>query len=278
MKANDSVKGIINFRTDDATVDRYEVANQGDQQPNLRDVAPREIEIQPLTPDSPDHTLDGAGFELVSNETSVKDFTSPEELQRYYAETAELVRERTGARKVVVFDHNLRAAAQNEQEAQGRRGPVRFAHNDYTEKSGPQRVQDLLGDEAEEALAGRYAFVNVWRPINGPVKDSALALSDARTMGPDDFAPIALVYPDRTGEVYAVRYSDSQQWWYAPEMQTDQALLIKGFDSSEDAAARFTAHTAFDEVGREVAAPTRESIEVRTIVLYDEPAREAVAA
>ena len=42
-------------------------------------------------------------------------------------------------------------AARRENAAQG---PVRFAHNDYTERSGPQRVRDLLGDDAD-ALAAR---------------------------------------------------------------------------------------------------------------------------
>lgn len=33
------------------------------------------------------------------------------------------------------------------------RMPVLSPHNDYTDRSGPQRVRDLMGDEAESLLA-----------------------------------------------------------------------------------------------------------------------------
>jgi hypothetical protein len=76
-------------------------------------------------------------------------------------------------------------------------GPVHFVHNDYTDVSGPQRVRDLCNPggsytvagqallsarDAAAALAGRqrFAFVNVWRPINQPVTDVPIAVCDAR--------------------------------------------------------------------------------------------------
>jgi hypothetical protein len=51
-------------------------------------------------------------------------------------------------------------------------------------------------------------------------------------------------------------------------MQTDEALLIKCYDSALD-KARFTAHSAFEE---DPTAPTdvlpRESIELRTLAFH----------
>ena len=47
----------------------------------------------------------------------------------------------------------------------GKREPVRKAHVDYTVASGPQKIQQLMGDEAEKLLKGRFAEVNVWQPL-----------------------------------------------------------------------------------------------------------------
>jgi hypothetical protein len=46
-------------------------------------------------------------------------------------------------------------------------------------------------------------------------------------------------------------------------METNEALLIKGFDSMEDGRARFTAHAAFEDPTAPAFAPAKESIEVR---------------
>jgi hypothetical protein len=51
-----------------------------------------------------------------------------------------------------------------------------------------------------------------------------------------DLVPIDLKH-----EVY-VRFSPSHRWFYFPDMETNEVLLIKGFDSTEDGRARFTAH------------------------------------
>ena len=57
-------------------------------------------------------------------------------------------------------------------------------HNDYTEWSAPQRVRDILPDEAEELLKRRFAIIQVWRPIRHPVETYPLAMADARTLSP----------------------------------------------------------------------------------------------
>jgi len=44
-----------------------------------------------------------------------------------------------------------------------------------------------------------------------------------------------------------VRFSPRHRWFYFPAMETNEVLLIKGFDSMEDGRARFTAHAAFED-------------------------------
>ena len=144
-------------------------------------------------------------------------------------------------------------------------------HNDYTVKSGPQRVRDLLeADEAEQRLRGRFAQINVWRPITGPVERAPLALVDSQSIADGDLVPVDLVYADRVGEIYHGAYNPDHRWYYFPEMRSDEAILIKGYDSAEDGRARFTLHSAFDDPTTPADAAPRESIEVRVLAFFEE--------
>jgi hypothetical protein len=129
-------------------------------------------------------------------------------------------------------------------------------------------VRDLLPGEADELLRGRVQVINVWRPIRGPLKDTPLAVCDASTVKPEQLVPSDLVYKDRVGETYGVTFDPRHRWFYAPDMQTDEALLLKCYDSSTDGRARFAPHTAFTDPTTPADAPPRESIEIRTLVFH----------
>jgi hypothetical protein len=208
-------------------------------------------------------TLDNSGFALVDSKSAVRDFYDEDELRgTYYAESEALLKHVTGATRAVVFDHTIRTRTGELRE------PVHRVHNDYTVNSGPQRVRDLLPGEANELLAKRFAIVNLWRPIRGPLEDAPLAVCDAQSVAPNDLVTAELVYPDRTGEYYLTRFNPRQRWFYAPSMEANEALLIKCFDSAPDGRARFTPHTAFAGPAAPVKA-RRESIELRTLSFFD---------
>ena len=116
-------------------------------------------------------------------------------------------------------------------------------------------------------LQNRYAIINVWKPIHGPVKQIPLAVCDARTIKLGQLLDSDIVYADRIGEVSMLTHGPEQQWYYVPEMLSTEVLLIKGFDS-ELSQARFTAHSAFDDPTSDITAPPRESIEVRTLAFF----------
>ena len=214
-------------------------------------------------------SLDREGVRLVPHESRVRDFYDAEEVRGvYYPEVERLVKAATGAARVLVFDHNVRCDDAERQSADVH-APVRFVHNDYTHESGPQRVQDLLPDEAEDLLTRRFAVVNVWRPISGPVRGTPLAVCGADSIAAGHLVPLDLIYPDRTGEIYAFLHSPDHRWFYVPEMQVDEALLLKCYDSAEDGRARFTAHSAFDDPTSPADAPRRESIEARSLAFFD---------
>ncbi len=50
----------------------------------------------------------------------------------------------------------------------------------------------------------------------------------------------------------------------------EEALLLKIYDSREDAQARLGAHTAFDDPCTPADAPPRQSIELRCLLFFDE--------
>jgi hypothetical protein len=213
--------------------------------------------------------LDREGFRFVRHDTKVVDFNNEDEVRRvYYPEMEALVKAETGAKRVVVFDHTLRTADEEDRQTRKLREVVQRVHNDYTEWSGQQRVRDLLPDEAEELLKRRFAIVQVWRPIRHPVETFPLAICDARSVAPEDLVVSERRYPNRIGQTYAVTYNPEHRWYWFPLMQREEALVFKVYDSLRDGRARFTAHTAFDDPSAPAGARPRESIEIRTLAFF----------
>jgi hypothetical protein len=215
-------------------------------------------------------SLDREGFALVRQRSAVRDFYNDDEVRStYYPEAERLIKQATGADRVFVFDHTVRKRiAGAADRSGGLRQPVGRVHVDHTATSGPQRVRDLIPDEADALLKGRVQIINLWRPIRGPLQDAPLAVCDARTVKFDELVGSDLVYPNRVGETYSVKYSPEHRWFYVPEMTADEILLLKCFDSKTDGRARFAPHTAFVDPTTPANAAPRESIELRTLVFH----------
>jgi hypothetical protein len=209
-------------------------------------------------------SLDRQGFELRHHETAVSNFYDAAEVRAiYYPEVERLLTTATGAARAVAFEHDVRCAPRRG--VGDVRGPVHVVHDDYTEVSAPERVRLYLPAEADELLRGRYAVINVWRSINGTVRDTPLAVCDAQSMQPADRNPTT---EGVKHEVYLFHFSRNHRWYYFSAMGADEALLLKCFDSFQDGCARFTAHTAFADPTAPPDAPPRESIEVRALVFF----------
>jgi len=228
------------------------------------------LPIWNLRPLASSVSLDREGFSLVHHDTAVADFYDDDEVKAvYYPEVERALKDVTGAHRVFIFDHTTRRHIPGvEDNRAGTRQPVARVHVDHTARSGPQRVRDLLPDEADELLRGRVQIINLWRPIRGPLHDSPLAVCDAGSVRFDDLVPSDLIYPHRVGETYQVTYNPAHRWFYVPEMGADEALLLKCFDSKTDGRARFAPHSAFRDPTAPAHAPPRESIEVRTLVFH----------
>ncbi|MFP6748676.1 MAG: CmcJ/NvfI family oxidoreductase [Alphaproteobacteria bacterium] len=226
-------------------------------------------DMRPLAP-----SLDHEGFELRRHETAVGDLYDDNAVAEIYdREIEDLLKAMTGAIRVAVFDRTRRSDnPKGAVNPDGPRGPAGRVHVDYTARSGPRRARDILsGAEVDRVLAtgGRIAQVNVWRPITGPVRRAPLALADASTVRAEDLIATDQIFPDRVGEIYQLSHAPHQRWYWAPEMERDEVLLIKGWDSLDDGRAQFTPHGAFDLPGQDPGAPARESIEVRAYLIFE---------
>jgi hypothetical protein len=214
-------------------------------------------------------TLERNGFHFIRHDTAIGDFFDEAQVHSvYYAEMEALVKAESGASRVVVFDHTLRTADDALREARKIREVVPRVHNDYTEWSGPQRVRDLLPQEADDLLRRRFAIVQVWRPIRHPVETFPLAICDARSLSPKDLVVSERRYPNRIGQTYAITYNPEHAWYWFPHMRRDEALVFKVYDSLDDGRARWTAHTAFRDPTSPPNARPRESIEIRTLAFF----------
>ena len=224
--------------------------------------------------------LDREGFELRRRPSAVTDFHDDEEIERvHYAEIERLIRHATGARTATVFDHIRRSS---EDGRAGARVPVFAVHNDYTPKSAAERVRDLFPGRADDYLERRFALINAWHPIRGPVESFPLAVCDGRSIRPDDLVAADLVHEggdggaftraqsyERVGEVFYLAHSPDHRWFYFPGMEREETLLFKCFDSALDGRTRCTAHTAFEDPDTAPGAAPRESIELRALVSFD---------
>lgn len=215
--------------------------------------------------------LDVSGFELVPHRSTLADWASFRDPERVrstdYPEVEIALKTHTGADKVLIFDHTLRDSGV-ESGHPALREPVRRVHNDQTFLSAPHRVtRHLSPEEASLRLRRRFAIVNFWRPIGGPVLQAPLALCDARTIASSDLLPSDLVYPDWTGETYSFAFNPDHRWYWYPRQAPSEATLIKIYDSASDGRARLSAHTAFDVSPIARIAP-RRSIEIRSLLFW----------
>ena len=275
--SSDDVCGALTFIVPQETKPYFESAALTGGEPRVHfRTEIRRVEVRDMRQVTDLLSLDRQGFLLVRHETAVDDLYDDEAIAGVYDRELEaLLAGVTGADRVAVFDHTRRSdSAEGAVNPDGFRGPASRVHVDYTVDSGPKRAADALGQEEVDrvlAAGGRIVQVNVWRPIHGPVLRTPIALADAGSVRPEELIATDQVFPDRIGEIYQLAHGPGQRWYWAPRMERDEVLLIKGWDSLDDGRARFTPHGAFQLEEQVPDAPPRESIEVRTYLVCEGP-------
>ena len=106
--------------------------------------------------------------------------------------------------------------------------------------------------------------------------DKHLACVDAATVKNEDLVTFQIIYQDRVGENYFAKWRPRHGWFYFSEMDPNEVLLIKQWDSRgalvqpESRTSTFALHSAFRDPTAPAGCPDRESIEVRLVLVFDE--------
>lgn len=277
-----AVKATMNYTVDNGRPAAYYFYEPGpDDALNPAGTDPHEVAIHNAWSLRNQLSVDRQGFELHEFDSTFQDFDHDHQIrEHFYPQVVDFVKRHSGAIRVEVFDHTIRRRQPPEQMVFSRpstefkqqttvqRPAVLLVHSDYTVQSGPQRVRDIVPQDAERLLKGRVAFFNVWKPLYQTVQELPLAMIDAQTHQDDDLIRMELKYRERTGEIYVMRYAPHHQWMYFPQMEKHHALLLKTYDSQQDGRCRFMGHSAFEDPQTPGDAPKRESIEVRAMAFF----------
>lgn len=155
-------------------------------------------------------------------------------------------------------------------------GPLTPAH--YAENvaafAGPQAEHWWKAQFDRPDVRG-FVQVDFWRPTNmsEPLRHMPLALCRPDSLDVADIVPTEMIgiAPDRNKSRHLVlRFNRDQQWFYFPEMRTDEVLAFKLGEYWKDdsaAAPQNVFHTAFELPDTPADAEHRQSCEFRVGVL-----------
>jgi hypothetical protein len=207
------------------------------------------------------------GFTLLKHRTDVN-FADPADVaSRYHPQACQLVRELTGASEVFAFLGILRGG-----EAKAGGGPALSAHVDFNATSLRGWVSRLAPDRAEQLLRKRLVNINLWRGTR-PIENMPLAVCDARSVEKADFMNVRFGGGETAAMAesaggFNLAFNPNHRWYYYPDMQPDEVLAFRLFDTGEP-DWRMTAHTSFVDPTSVPDSPPRESFEIRTLAVFD---------
>jgi hypothetical protein len=240
-----------------------------DQPMNLVEVDVDDARERPPGEAGVEFGMHPSGFDLLEFPTRVSDFLDSEQVASIYeAEIETFLKSVTGASRVHIFDHTVRASDPGLRELKHVREPASLVHNDYTANSGFVCLRENLGDEAEALAKGRFQIVNVWRPLVDPVEDYPLAMVDARSIDAADLIDTERRAPNHIGEIQLAVHSPGQRWFYYSAMRPPEVLLFKTFDSLDGGVHPCSIHSAIHLPFAPADARPRESMETRAFVFY----------
>ncbi|KAK7516248.1 uncharacterized protein IWZ02DRAFT_421033 [Phyllosticta citriasiana] len=239
----------------------------------------KDVQVMDARPKKNSFELDKHGFTYVDDPEGAKyveQLRTDEEgaKERYYLHLEQLIKKKMGASRVFIFDHTMRRRdpALKGKNPDGREQPAGNVHVDQGPVGAVRRVHQHVGYGADKLLKGRVQVVNVWRPLNGPVKDWPLATMDFTTIKPSNIHPVNL-YRNRfelRGQTCGISHHPDQRWYYLDSQRNDEVTFIKIFDNKPFVASKLCAHCAFEHPNAPKDAPLRESMEVRCIVAYED--------
>jgi hypothetical protein len=258
------VEAVIRF-TDPASAGA--VLHTDDHESSTFHLIPKTVRITNARAACEPLSFEANGFTLVDAPIEIDFLDRAQVEQRYYPEAERIVRELTGASEVIAFLDIVRSEVREEGIE-----PANNAHVDFDAPSIETWIRTLRPEQAERLLAKRRIVnMNLWRPIR-PIERMPLAVCDASSVDRGDL--IRTVIGQKEGDEttpyagFNLAYNPVQRWFYYPQMQPNEVLAFKIYDSASDRPG-MTPHTAFEDPTSRPGAPSRISHEVRTIAFFD---------
>ena len=216
------------------------------------------------------------GFTLVEHESQCADMSDQAMVTSVlYEEYARLLQDLTGCFAVKVTQHQYRngygglpvghprGARATPNGSDGVYGGI---HSDVTPYSEPGWAPLVDGRH--------FQVFNFWQSSDPtrPIQIMPLSLCDMASVDPSD-----MIYADSWNQTknprklvsYRLAFNKAQRWYYYPNMQPNELLIFKQYDSMEEAPnRRCVYHGAIDVPNVPYPALLRETIEVRLLALY----------
>ncbi|HLM18496.1 MAG TPA: CmcJ/NvfI family oxidoreductase [Acidimicrobiia bacterium] len=228
-----------------------------------------------------DTDLEREGFQLVRFPSAVADFhqlqLDPAVDAQYVEETAAMLADFTGAARVIMLGGGKKRYGESavDQLAPLKNAkPARYPHADNTAASAQELANlfDMFVDDFDLGAYARWAMYNVWRAITPPPQDFPLAVCDARSISPTDEVTVTAITAELTGDIVhdtmSYVHNPAHRWYYFPEMTIDEVIVFKSGDSDSSGAVRVP-HTAFTDPTCPPGVPTRASVEMRALAVFD---------
>ncbi|OBR04593.1 Catalyzes late reaction in the cephamycin biosynthetic pathway [Colletotrichum higginsianum IMI 349063] len=240
---------------------------------NQKPVVSREFVVKDVSAEIDKFTLETHGFQYVKHQTKVSkaEFADDERVKAVlYPEVIDLVKKLTGASYVYCYDHQTRGPVKpNANKEIPTENPVHFVHCDQSYDGAKIIALSRIPDKsfAEKVVQGRFAIMNVWRPVKTIYKDPFACADATSVVDETDLAPMPIQADERVEEAWAVGPNENHRWYFKYAQQPDEVLIFKNFDSH--GPVRRIVHSAFIDP-EHAQGYDRESIEMRCIVSYDQ--------
>jgi hypothetical protein len=171
------------------------------------------------------------GFELRKHASALDDWRDDVQIERvHYAEISAFARSLTGCDHALVSGHVKRDPEQAAKHPD--LGPIEFVHSDFAESYGTVKAAELRTLPVHNYAGGSFFF--------------------------------------ETLAVIAPRDASAHRWFAFPDMQRDEVVVFRTFDSDRVAGGEtfWTPHSAFADPAVAPGRPSRRSIELRATCLF----------
>ncbi|KAI8656997.1 hypothetical protein NCS56_01305400 [Fusarium sp. Ph1] len=227
--------------------------------------------------DRPEVSLERTGFCYVQHESRY--FPGPDAsadtVANYSRECEDLLRSLFDAEFVRCYDYKMRKSSPMALESYDPDDPllveqVAVGAHDISIDTVPRLLKEVLNEEQLSRFfqpGYRFRMINTWRSILPECQDRPLAMCDYTSIDPTDLVATDRIYPMWNQEIYSLKHSKNQRWFWLPKQRSDEPFLFMTYDSRSGSNARYCPHVSAENPLAEADAPPRESVETRNLVI-----------